>query len=43
MNIEKLEWSLIQAFLAVADTGSLSAAAKDLRSSQPTLGVINGA
>jgi len=38
MNIEKLEWSLIQAFLAVADTGSLSAAAKDLRSSQPTLG-----
>ena len=31
-------WSLIQAFLAVADTGSLSAAARALDQSQPTLG-----
>lgn len=32
------DWSLIQAFLAVADTGSLSAAARLLGQSQPTLG-----
>ncbi|KIC40327.1 LysR family transcriptional regulator [Ruegeria sp. ANG-R] len=32
------DWSLIQSFLAVAETGSLSAAAKQLRRSQPTLG-----
>lgn len=38
MNIEKLDWSLIKAFLAVAETGSLSAAALALGSSQPTLG-----
>lgn len=36
--ISNLDWSLVQAFLAVADTGSLSAAAKQLGSSQPTLG-----
>lgn len=33
-----LDWSLMQAFLAVADTGSLSAAARQLGASQPTLG-----
>ncbi|MDE4134527.1 LysR family transcriptional regulator [Phaeobacter sp. QD34_3] len=32
------DWTLIQSFLAVAETGSLSAAAKRLRRSQPTLG-----
>lgn len=34
----KLDWSLVQAFLAVAETGSLSAAARLLGASQPTLG-----
>ena len=33
-----LEWSLVQAFLAVAETGSLSGAARVLGTSQPTLG-----
>lgn len=32
------DWSLIQSFLAVAETGSLSAAARRLDRSQPTLG-----
>lgn len=32
------DWSLIQSFLAVAETGSLSAAARLLSRSQPTLG-----
>ena len=32
------DWTLIRSFLAVADTGSLSAAARQLRTSQPTLG-----
>ncbi|NOC93994.1 LysR family transcriptional regulator [Ruegeria sp. HKCCD6604] len=32
------DWSLIQCFLAVAETGSLSAAARHLNRSQPTLG-----
>ncbi len=32
------DWSLVRAFLAVADTGSLSGAAQQLGSSQPTLG-----
>jgi DNA-binding transcriptional LysR family regulator len=32
------DWSLIQSFLAVAETGSLSAAARQLSRSQPTLG-----
>lgn len=36
--MDKLDWSLIRAFLAVADTGSLSAAARQLGTSQPTLG-----
>lgn len=33
-----LDWSLVQAFLAVAEMGSLSAAARQLGTSQPTLG-----
>lgn len=33
-----LAWTLIRSFLAVADTGSLSAAARDTGQSQPTLG-----
>lgn len=33
-----LDWSLVQAFLAVAEGGSLSAAARALGASQPTLG-----
>ncbi|MEP4198445.1 MAG: LysR family transcriptional regulator [Aliishimia sp.] len=32
------DWSLVQSFLAVAETGSLSAAAESLHQSQPTLG-----
>lgn len=36
--ISNLDWSLIRAFLAVAQSGSLSAAARLLGSSQPTLG-----
>lgn len=32
------DWNLLRAFLAVADSGSLSAAARSLASSQPTLG-----
>jgi len=35
---DTLDWSLIRAFLAVAETGSLSAAARRLGTSQPTLG-----
>lgn len=35
---ETLDWSLLSAFLAVAETGSLSAAARALGNSQPTLG-----
>ena len=33
-----LDWTLAQSFAAVADTGSLSAAARRLHQSQPTLG-----
>ncbi len=33
-----MDWSLVQSFLAVAETGSLSAAARKLNRSQPTLG-----
>jgi DNA-binding transcriptional LysR family regulator len=36
--LHALDWSLMQAFLAVAETGSLSAAARQLGTSQPTLG-----
>lgn len=35
---EIADWTLIQSFLAVAETGSLSAAARRLNRSQPTLG-----
>ncbi len=35
---QSLDWSLVQAFLAVAETGSLSGAARQLGTSQPTLG-----
>ncbi|MEJ8561449.1 LysR family transcriptional regulator [Yoonia sp. GPGPB17] len=37
-SLNSLDWSLVQAFLAVAETGSLSAAARHLSTSQPTLG-----
>ncbi|MGH1370006.1 MAG: LysR family transcriptional regulator [Maritimibacter sp.] len=37
-RLSTLDWSLIRAFLAVAEEGSLSAAARALSSSQPTLG-----
>lgn len=36
--VASLDWSLVQAFLAVAEHGSLSAAARNLGASQPTLG-----
>ena len=36
--MEKLDWSLIRSFLAVAEAGSLSAAARATGISQPTLG-----
>ncbi|MEM9188746.1 MAG: LysR family transcriptional regulator [Myxococcota bacterium] len=34
----QLDWSLIQSFVAVVDAGSLSAAARILRTTQPTVG-----
>lgn len=37
-RLSDLDWSLIQSFLAVAETGSLSGAARRLNASQPTLG-----
>ncbi|MDJ0821397.1 MAG: LysR family transcriptional regulator [Paracoccaceae bacterium] len=37
-NAAKLDWSLVQVFLAVADSGSLSQAARALGISQPTVG-----
>ncbi len=37
-GLQKLDWSLVQAFLAVAEQGSLSAAARETGVSQPTLG-----
>lgn len=36
--MDNLDWSLARAFAAVAETGSLSAAARKLGQSQPTLG-----
>lgn len=36
--LEHLDWSLVQSFLAVAETGSLSAAARRLGLTQPTVG-----
>jgi len=38
VRLDTLDWSLVQAFVAVAETGSLSAAARALNASQPTLG-----
>jgi len=38
MNTPSLDWSLVRSVLAVAETGSLSAAARALKISQPTLG-----
>ncbi len=37
-QLKHLDWTLIQSFLAVAETGSLSRAAQTLGQSQPTLG-----
>jgi len=37
-RISAIDWSLAQAFIAVAEKGSLSAAARELGVSQPTLG-----
>ncbi|WP_172298633.1 LysR family transcriptional regulator [Pseudoruegeria sp. HB172150] len=37
-ELHRIDWSLVQAFLAVAETGSLSAAARELGTSQPTVG-----
>ncbi|SMX46577.1 LysR family transcriptional regulator [Actibacterium lipolyticum] len=37
-QLTSLDWSLIQAFLAVAESGSLSAAARAIGVSQPTIG-----
>ena len=36
--LEHLDWSLVQTFLVVAETGSLSAAARQLNLTQPTVG-----
>ncbi|MDA8586811.1 LysR family transcriptional regulator [Rhodobacteraceae bacterium] len=36
--LEHLDWSLVQSFLAVAETGSLSAGARRLGLTQPTVG-----
>jgi DNA-binding transcriptional LysR family regulator len=36
--MKDVDWNLIKSFVAVAETGSLSAAARKLSSSQPTLG-----
>ena len=38
MNASQLDWTHVQTFLAVAETGSLSAAARNLGLSQPTVG-----
>ncbi|WP_428547483.1 LysR family transcriptional regulator [Profundibacter sp.] len=37
-SLANLDWSLLQSFMAVAEEGSLSAAARRLGASQPTLG-----
>ncbi|MCB1382045.1 MAG: LysR family transcriptional regulator [Notoacmeibacter sp.] len=36
--MQEFDWNLVKGFLAVAETGSLSAAARKLAASQPTLG-----
>ena len=38
MNMAELDWNLIRSFVTVAETGSLSAAARKIAASQPTLG-----
>ena len=38
LTVEEIDWALIRSFLVVAETGSLSAAARQLGASQPTLG-----
>lgn len=38
VRLENLDWTYIRSFLAVADTGSLTAAARAIGQSQPTLG-----
>lgn len=38
MALTDLDWNLIKSFIAIAETGSLSAAARRLGTSQPTLG-----
>jgi len=38
LNMQEIDWNLIRSFVAVAETGSLSAAARRLSASQPTLG-----
>ncbi len=38
MQMENLDWTYIRSFLAVAESGSLSAAARRIGQSQPTLG-----
>lgn len=38
ISLSSLDWSLVQSFLAVADEGSLTGAAKKLEQSQPTMG-----
>ncbi|WP_292262297.1 LysR family transcriptional regulator, partial [Mesorhizobium sp.] len=35
--MNEFDWNLIKSFVVVAETGSLSAAARKLASSQPTL------
>ncbi len=37
-SLSKLDWALVQAFVTVAETGSLSAAARSLGLTQPTIG-----
>ena len=37
-SLSQTDWSLVRAFLAVAETGSLSGAARALSQSQPTMG-----
>ncbi len=37
-SLTNLDWSLVQTFLAVAETGSLSGAARELNLTQPTAG-----
>ena len=38
MNSTSFDWSLVRAFLAAMEHGSLLAAARDIGTSQPTLG-----